>query len=152
MSEEQVTNTTEQQEGDAVKKKMKGRKRKEDTKETEQKEEQKPKKEKQQKPVKEKKEKKSQKPKKPELNIATSKGVITKKTKFLIVASADGNKKKRLWVRGYTVGLTEKVSGLKNFKAVSEDDAKKNHLGKTRMLGKVESQEDLNEVVKKFFA
>ena len=76
-------------------------------------------------------------------------GVKIKETKFVIVASTEEGKK--MWMRGGTVGLTDKVD-VKGFKRVSEEDAKKNHLGKTRMIGHVSSQEELDEVPNKFFA
>lgn len=86
------------------------------------------------------------------LQVTVPKGVTVVDKKFIVTASSDENKKKRIWVRGKVVGLTEKVSGLANFKAISEEDAKKNHLGKTRMLGKVSTQEELDQVIGKFFA
>lgn len=86
------------------------------------------------------------------LQVTVPKGVTVVDKKFIVTASSDENKKKRIWVRGKVVGLTEKVSGLANFKSISEEDAKKNHLGKTRMLGKVSTQEELDQVIGKFFA
>jgi hypothetical protein len=138
---EQNENVTEQsQEEDMAKKvvkepELKGRKRKEES--VEKKEVSKPAKEK---VVKEKKE---------PLKVKAPKGVEVKETKYVITAEQG---EKRMWMRGSSVGLTVKTSGLKGFKAVTEEDAKKNHLGKTRMLGKVISQEELDELVKKYFA
>lgn len=99
------------------------------------------------KPVKE--EQKAVKVLKVKLKVSAPKGVTIKETKFLTVASID---KKRMWIRGSAVGLTEKLSGVKGFKYITTEEAKKSHLGKTRMLGKVSTQEELDEVVKKFFA
>lgn len=95
--------------------------------------------------------KKERKPreKKKALKLNVPKGVEVKETKYVVTAE-QGNK--RMWMRGSSVGLTVKTSGLKGFKAVTEEDAKKNHLGKTRMLGKVGTQEELDEVMKKYFA
>lgn len=87
--------------------------------------------------------------KKEPLKIKATKGVTVNETKYVLTAEAG---EKRMWVRGASVGLTHKVAGLKGFKAVTEEEAKKNHLGKTRMLGKVNSQEELNELVIKYFA
>jgi len=97
-------------------------------------------------------EKTPKEPKKPKIKlvIAAPKGVSVKETKFLSVATSDANKKKRAWLRGSMLGLTEVISN-KVLKAVSEDDATKKHLGKTRMMGKV-TQEELNEIITKFFA
>ena len=75
-------------------------------------------------------------------------GAEVKETKFVSTAKKG---EKRMWIRGSAVGLTVKISGLNNFKAVSEEEAKKGHLGKTRMLGKVSTQEELDEVVAKYF-
>lgn len=87
--------------------------------------------------------------KKEPLKVKAPKGVDVKETKYVLTA-AQGEK--RMWVRGASVGLTHKVAGLKGFKAVTEEEAKKNHLGKTRMLGKVTTQDELNELVSKYFA
>lgn len=94
-----------------------------------------------------------QKPDKPKekkvpLKVKAPKGVDVKETKYVITATKD---EKRMWMRGSSVGLTHKVSGLKGFKQISVEDAKKNHLGKTRMIGKVATQEELDELLTKFF-
>jgi hypothetical protein len=104
---------------------------------------------KQTKPVDKDKKAKQPRVKKEPLKIKATKGVTVNETKYVITAEAG---EKRMWVRGASVGLTHKVTGLKGFKAVSEEEAKKNHLGKTRMLGKVTSQDELNELVTKYFA
>lgn len=103
------------------------------------------------KPAKPAKEKAVKVPKtlKAKLKVSPPKGVTVKETKFLTVASID---KKRIWVRGSAVGLTEKLSGIKGFKYVTAEEAKKSHLGKTRMLGKVSTQAELDDIVKRFFA
>jgi len=87
--------------------------------------------------------------KKEPLKIKAPKGVTVNETKYVVTAEKDD---KRMWVRGASVGLTHKVTGLKGFKPVTEEEAKKNHLGKTRMLGKVASQDELSELVAKYFA
>jgi hypothetical protein len=160
MSEQEQT--TQSTEGDEVKKVAKGKKRKDTEKKEEKAKEPKVKKEKKEKVAKEPKipkapkEKVAKEPKTPKkkliYKISAPKGVTVEESTFITVASLDADKKKRIWVRGSTVGLTEKVSGLKGFKSISEDEAKKAHLGRTRMIGKISSQEDLNELVKKFFA
>lgn len=87
--------------------------------------------------------------KKEPLKIKALKGVTVNETKYVVTAEQGD---KRMWVRGASAGLTHKVTGLKGFKPVTEEEAKKNHLGKTRMLGKVTSQDELNELVAKYFA
>jgi hypothetical protein len=82
------------------------------------------------------------------LKLKAVKGVEVKETKFVLTATKD---EKHMWVRGASVGLTHKVAGLKNFKPVTEEEAKKKHLGRTRVLGKASSQEELDEIVTKFF-
>jgi outer membrane biosynthesis protein TonB len=164
VQESNVTQVPQEGDGEMAKtatKVMKGRKRKEEPvvekKEKKPELKKEPKKTEVKKEVKKEKAQKTEKAvsqkavreKKPTLKVNAPKGVTVEETKYLTVASVD---KKRMWIRGSTVGLTEKISGFKSFKAVSEEDAKKNHLGKTRMLGKVASQDELNEVVKKFFA
>jgi len=103
--------------------------------------------------VKETKAVKVKQPKTPkvELKIVAPKNVNVKVATFVTTATSD-DKTKKLWMRGTTVGLTERVTGLKEFKAVTEEEAKVKHLGKTRCLGKVETQEELDDVVNKFFA
>lgn len=104
-------------------------------------------------PVKKDKKEKADAPKprvkKEPLKIKAPKGVTVNETKYVVTAEKDD---KRMWVRGASVGLTHKVTGLKGFKAVTEEEAKKNHLGKTRMLGKVATQDELTELVTKYFA
>lgn len=87
--------------------------------------------------------------KKTPLKVKPTKGVDVKETKYVLTAVQG---EKRMWMRGSSVGLTHKIAGIKGFKPVSVEDAKKNHLGKTRMLGKITTQEDLDSLVEKFFA
>jgi hypothetical protein len=87
--------------------------------------------------------------KKVPLKVAGPKDVTVKQSKYVTTATKG---EKRIWLRGSTVGLTHRVTGLKGFKQISAEDAKKNHLGKTRMLGKVNSQEELDDLITKFFA
>lgn len=89
------------------------------------------------------------KEKKIPLKVEGPKDVTVKQSKYVTTATKD---EKRMWLRGSTVGLTHRVVGLKGFKQISAEDAKKNHLGKTRMLGKVNSQEELDDLITKFFA
>ena len=58
---------------------------------------------------------------------------------------------KRMWMRGSSIGMTHKVTGIKGFKRVTAEEAKIKHLGKTRSLGKVSSQEELNTLVETYF-
>jgi hypothetical protein len=146
MAEESVPQTQTEGVNEMAKKEMKGRKRKDDAapakKAAAKKEPKQPK---------EPKAPRAPRAKKAALKVNAPKGINVKEAAYVTIAATE-DKSKKLWIRGSTVGLTEKVTGLKGFKPVTEDDAKKNHLGKTRMLGKVESQEDLDDVVKKFFA
>jgi len=87
--------------------------------------------------------------KKVPLKIKAPKGVEVKETKYVATATKDD---KRMWMRGSSVGLTHKVTGVKGFKPVTEEEAKKNHLGKTRMIGKIATQDELNELIEKYFA
>jgi len=87
--------------------------------------------------------------KKTPLKVKAPKGVEVKETKYVQTAVQG---EKRMWMRGSSIGLTHKIAGIKGFKPVSVEDAKKNHLGKTRMLGKITTQEDLDLLVEKFFA
>ena len=56
-----------------------------------------------------------------------------------------------MWMRGSSIGMTHKVTGIKGFKRVTAEEAKIKHLGKTRALGKVSSQEELNTLVETYF-
>lgn len=91
---------------------------------------------------------KKEKKRKVKLVINAPSTVTIKTTKFVTIAS---NADKKLWMRGSTVGLTSEVD-VKTLKKVSEEDAKKNHLGKTKMIGRVSSQEELDGIVTKFFS
>lgn len=82
------------------------------------------------------------------LKVKAPKGVDVKETKYVVTATQG---EKRMWMRGSSVGLTHKVTGFKAFKSVTEEDAKKNHLGKTRMLGKITTQDELNDLIAKYF-
>lgn len=82
------------------------------------------------------------------LKVKAPKGVDVKETKYVVTATQG---EKRMWMRGSSVGLTHKVTGFKAFKPVTEEDAKKNHLGKTRMLGKITTQDELNDLIAKYF-
>jgi len=92
-------------------------------------------------------EKKSREKKVP-LKVKAPKGVEVKETKYVVTATQG---EKRMWMRGSSVGLTHKVTGFKAFKPVTEEDAKKNHLGKTRMLGKITTQDELDNLITKYF-
>lgn len=85
------------------------------------------------------------------LVITAPEGTSVKETKFLSVVTSDADKKKRAWLRGSTLGLTEVIPGNKILKSVSDEDATKKHLGKTRMIGRV-TQEELNDIITKFFS
>lgn len=82
------------------------------------------------------------------LKVKAPKSVDVKETKYVVTATQG---EKRMWMRGSSVGLTHKVTGFKAFKPVTEEDAKKNHLGKTRMLGKITTQDELNDLIAKYF-
>jgi len=82
--------------------------------------------------------------------VALPAGVILKNTKYVTVF-INTDKTKKAWIRGGSIGVTEHIA-IAGFKKVSKEDAKKNHLGKTKMVGHINSKEELEETLKALFA
>jgi hypothetical protein len=83
-----------------------------------------------------------------ELKLNVPESVTVKVAKCGISATSG---KKRLWKRGNTIEVTE-IIDVTTLEAVSEEFIKKNHLGATKMRGKIKTQEELDEIVTKLFA
>jgi len=81
--------------------------------------------------------------------VALPAGVILKNTKFVTVF-VNTDKSKKAWVRGGSIGVTEHIT-IAGFKKVSKEDARKNHLGKTKMVGHIKTKEELEEILKALF-
>ena len=58
---------------------------------------------------------------------------------------------KRLWMRGNVIGLTDAAIKFDGFEELSEEVAKQKHLGKTRLIGTVKTQEELDKIILNYF-